>query len=204
MNRVKRRRTRKQRSDPATQVAPNVLAQLARLFGSDSSEAKMESRSPAQWRSTLRCVLRELSRYLDENIETDDVHLSMLYSGLAMAYDALKATDFWPGYVEGITRLALVLMGDYPDHRKRKGGRKQENHYRLSGCRTLHYTQTSTQKLHTLIAASSFGPVVGINLSKGVFDALREFRNEVGYKPGHKEFIRWYRKKYPLDYGAVF
>lgn len=166
----------------------------------------MVSRTPAQWRITLRRVLKELSRYLEENIETDDLHWPMLYSGLAMAYDALKATDFWPGYVEGITRLALILIGDYPDHRKRKRGRKQDDHYRLSRCRTLHYTQTSAQKLITLQAASpaSFGPIMGINLSKDAYDALREFRREAGFKPGYKEFIRWYRKKYPQDYVAVF
>jgi hypothetical protein len=97
--------------------------QLARLFGAASAEAKMKSRSPAQWKRTLRGVLLELFRYLEANVETDDVHWPMLHSGLAAAYESLKGSDFWPGYVEGITRLALILMGDYPDHRKRKEGR---------------------------------------------------------------------------------
>lgn len=192
------------KSSPASEVPVAMQVQLSRLFGSDSVQAKMRSRSPAQWKTTLRLILRELSRYLEANVETDDVHWPMLYSGLAGAYESLKEKDFWPGYAEGVTRLALILMGEYPDHRKRKRGRKQENHYQLSGCRTVGYVQTSTQKLHTLIAATAAGPMLGINLSKGAFDVLREFRAHAGYKAGYKEFFRWYREKYPQDYAAVF
>ena len=160
----------------------------------------MKSRSPAQWKKSLRGILNELFRYLETNVETDDVHWPMLYSGLDAAYESLKGEDFWPGYVEGITRLALILMGDYPDHRKRKRGRKTEDHYRLSRYRSVQYVQTSNQKLGTLVAA----PMLGIELSKDAHTALREFRDVAGYKVGYKEFFRWYRKKYPQDYAAVF
>ena len=190
----------KQKRSSATQVPPGVEVQLARLFGAASSEAKMKSRTPAQWKKTLRGVLQELFRYLEANVETDDVHWPMLHSGLVAAYESLKGKDFWPGYVEGITRLALILMGDYPDHSKRKRGRKTEDHYRLSQRRSVQYVQTSNQKLGTLVAA----PMLEIKLSKDVFDALREFRGVAGYKVGYKEFFRWYRKKYPQDYAAVF
>jgi len=190
----------KQKRNSATQVPPGMEVQLARLFGADSSEAKIKSRSPAQWKSTLRRVLDELFSYLKANVETDDVHWPMLRSGLAAAYESLKGKDFWPGYVEGITRLALILMGDYPDHRKRKRGRKPQDHYRLSRQRSVQYVQTSNQKLITLADA----PMVGIGLSKDAYAALREFRGVAGYKVGYKEFFRWYREKYPQDYAAVF
>jgi hypothetical protein len=178
-----------------------MKVQLARLFGAESSEAKMESRSSAQWKSTLRGVLEELFRYLKANIETDEVHWPMLRSGLFAAHESLKGKDFWPGYVEGITRLALILMGDYPDHHKRKLGRKPQDHYQLSRYRSVQYVQTSNQKLKTLVDAPS---MVGIELSKDAYAALREFRGVAGYKVGYKEFFRWYRKKYPQDYAAVF
>src|SRR6266481_6447219 len=87
----------KQKRSSATQVPPGVEVQLARLFGAASSEAKMKSRTPAQWKKTLRGVLQELFRYLDANVETDDVHWPMLHSGLAAAYESLKGKDFWPG-----------------------------------------------------------------------------------------------------------
>jgi hypothetical protein len=177
-----------------------MQVQLERLFGTDSSEAKTKDRSSAQWKRTLRGILSELDRYLEANVQTDDVHLRMLYSGLAGAHESLKDKEFWPGYVEGITRLALILMGDYPDQRKRRRGRKQEDHYRLSRCRSVQYVQTSNQKLNALVAA----PRLEINLSKDALDALREFRRVAGYRVGYKEFFRWYREKYPQDYAAVF
>ena len=114
-----------------------MKVQLARLFGSSSSEATLDKRSVAKWRHTLLNVLSELERYLAENIATDDVHLLMLHSGIDAARASLQTEEFWPGYAEGITRLALLLMGDYPDHRRRKRGRKQEGHYLLSRLRSV-------------------------------------------------------------------
>jgi hypothetical protein len=190
----------KRKPSYTTEVPPGMKVQLARLFGTDSSEAKMKKRSPAQWKGTLRAILQELFRYLEANVDTDDVHWPMLYSGLAASFESLKGKDFWPGYVEGITRMALILMGDYPDHRKRKRGRKQEGHYQLSRCRSIRYIQTSSQKLNTLVSA----PMLEIKLSKDAYAALREFRGVAGYKVGYKEFFRWYREKYPQDYAAVF
>jgi hypothetical protein len=191
-------------TDSDKQVPPSMQVQLARLFGSGSSEATQQTRSSTQWKRTLRRVLSEVNHYLEANVETDDVHWPMLYSGLAAAYESLKQEDFWPAYTEGMTRLALILMGDYPDHRKRRAGRKQDDHYLLSRCRSVRYIQTSNQKLNTLIAASQAGPVLGIKLSKGAFDVLREFRRQFGYRVGYDKFFKWYREEYPEDYAAVF
>ena len=88
-------------------------------------------RSSGEWRKTLRAVLHELDCYIAHNVDTDELHRMMLLSGLAGADESLKEENFWPGYAEGITRLALVLLGDYPDHRRRKRGRKEDDHYKL-------------------------------------------------------------------------
>ncbi len=66
------------------------------------------------------------------NVHSDDIHRLELNAGLYAARMSLETEDFWPGYVEGITRFALTLMGHYPDHHKRKGGRKWEGYYCLS------------------------------------------------------------------------
>jgi len=108
----------------STPVPRALQVQLGRLFGAASSEASRSSRTPTEWRRTLRRVLHEIDRYLIANVDTDDLHLQMLQSGLFAADEALKEEDFWPGYVEGITRVLLLLLGDYPDHRRRRGGRR--------------------------------------------------------------------------------
>jgi hypothetical protein len=107
-------------------VPPGMKVQLERLFGSDSPEAKAAVRTDAQWRQTLSSVLAELFKYLEQNVHTDDMHWTMLCTGFAAAADSLKHDDFWPGYAEGITRIALLLMGDYPDHKTRGAGQKKK------------------------------------------------------------------------------
>src|SRR5579864_5586240 len=128
-----------------------MQVQLARLFGSNSKEARGKTRTPAQWRRTLKSVLREIDSYVQRNVDTDDLHLLMLLSGLAAADESLKGDDFWPGYVEGMTRLALILLGDYPDHRRRKPGRKKDNHYSLNRLRSGYWMQTPDQRFRTVM-----------------------------------------------------
>lgn len=189
------------RQDRQSDVPPAMLVQLAKLFGTDSKAAQQRHRSSAQWKTILRQVLREIGRYLDENVTSDEMHMMMLYSGLAAAEESLKTEDFWPGYTEGITRLALLLMGDYPDHRRRKPGRKIDQHYKLTQHRTLKYIQDDAQRVHTLLSAFACGHP---RLTRDPRDVLGEFRDAFGSRATYKEFIRWFKEKYPGDYAALF
>jgi hypothetical protein len=175
--------------------------QLSRLFGADSKTAKMSPQTPAQWRRTLGAVLNELEEYVAANVDTDEVHQWMLFVTFDAARQALKEEDFWPGYVEAITRIALLMMGDYPDHRRRKKGRKDEGHYKLDGHRTVGWSQNPQQRKLTLYAAKQFGFP---RLSGDTIDRLHEFRNLYGYRASDLAFVEWYRKTYPEDYAAVF
>src|SRR4051812_13803590 len=98
----------------ASAVPRAMRIQLAHLFGSASREAMAQTRTAAQWRHTLKSVLRELDHYIISNVDTDEQHMLMLLSGLYAADVSLNEEDFWPGYVEGVTRVALTLLGDYP------------------------------------------------------------------------------------------
>src|SRR5260370_19420386 len=174
------------RNESSSTVPEGMRVQLSRLFGNGSRVGKATTRSDREWRRDLLSVIKEIDRYLSANIRTDSVHLLMLHSGLFAADESLKQKDFWPAYAEGITRLALILMGDYPDHRRRKGGRKDDTHYKLARMRSCYYTQSDLQKLHTLIAA----PHIGIALQSNPDAALHEFRRQFGLKPGHDQFLR--------------
>lgn len=188
-------------SRPTRPVPKTFQVQLARLFGSNSKAARKQSRTTREWRVTLRRILQELDRYVVANVDTDELRHMILGSGLYAAHEALQEEDFWPGYAEGITRLALALLGDYPDHRRRKRGAKSARHYALDHCRSLRYLQNHDQRLATLVAAGNFRLP---GLSKPPQEALDEFRKECGFQVGYREFLRWYRKRYPGDYAAVF
>lgn len=178
-----------------------MRAQLARLFGSTSKEARSEKRSIAEWRKTLKSVLGEMRRYIRDNVDTDYLHLSMLLRSLEAAERSLEEDNFWPGYVEAITRVIFLLLGDYPDHGKRKSGRKKEDYYALDRYRSVQWVQTTDQRLRTLLSA---GPLRFPQLTKPPREALQEFRRDFGHEPGYREFLDWYRKVYAQDYTAIF
>ena len=146
-------------------------------------------------------MLHELDRYVAANVDTDELHFFIIASGLFAADESLKDEDFWPGYTEGVTRALLALLGDYPDHRRRKTGAKSADHYRLNLHRSLNYTQGSDQRFRTLLAAGVFG-VPG--LSRPPREVLNEFRGRYGSRPTWTEFLRWYKKNFAGDYTAVF
>ncbi len=190
------------RKAPATAVPKAVQVQLGRLFGSTSVEASKQTRTAAEWKRTLQNILHELKSYIIASVDTDELHANFIASGLLAAEESLKEEEFWPGYAEGLTRIVLVLLGDYPDHRRRKGGAKSSDHYGLQLCRSLHYTQSPEQRFRTLWAA---GRVFGTKrLSRPPQEVLDEFRRRFGNRPTHAHFLRWYKKNFPADYTAVF
>ncbi len=191
----------KERAQSETAASKAMCVQLARLFGTESKEASRHTRGATEWRKTLKAVLVELDRYIARNVDTDELHRWMLLSGLAAADESLNQEDFWPGYAEGITRLALILLGDYPDHRKLKSGRKRHDHYCLNLYRSAQWVQTPEQRFRTFLAAGSVGYPA---LSAKPRDVLDEFRRQFGFKASHADFMEWYRVNFPQDYSALF
>lgn len=177
-----------------------MQVQLAKLFGAASTEAQSVSRTPTQWRKTLRKLLDELYAYAKENVDTDELHWLMICSSFAAASEALKTDDFWPGYAEALIRLSLLLIGDYPDHRRRKTGKKKNTHYKLNRLRSLHYTQDPDQRVRTMFTAKAAGAP---KLSVSPRDALAQFR-EQKVAGTYRDFITWYKRAYPEDYAALF
>ena len=195
----------KQRKAPGNSVTdkvPRALQnQLARLFGANSREARLDSRSSAQWRKTLKRILLELDRYLRANVQTDDLHNLILASALAASDDALKSANFWPGYVEGLVRLALCLMGDYPDHRRRMSGKRRANHYDLNLDRSITFVQSAEQKFHTLFHA----PVLKLpKIPHPFWEVTEKFYDSHGYDRNKVQFMRWFKAEYPEAYASIF
>ncbi|MBW2149538.1 MAG: hypothetical protein JRI22_21290 [Deltaproteobacteria bacterium] len=182
------------------QIPQGMRVQLACLFGDVSKEASSPERTEAGLQKTLRKILVELERYLDHNVQTDEVHRIMLQTGLWAARESLKQNghECLLGYIEGIVRFALLLLGDYPNHRNRRPGARRSDHYRLNTCRSIVYSQSHSQKAKTLFAAKKFGLP---ELTRDPFELWLKFRAEC--KVEYRDFIRWYRKEFPEDYSAV-
>jgi len=182
-------------------VPESMQVLFSMLFGNSSNVALKKSMTTSEWKRVLYKVLTELYNYLEANVKTDDMHFHMLCSFTDGAHKSLENDHFWPGYITAITGLSLILMGDYPDHRRRIGGRKCQDHYKLNIRRTLIYAQDYNQRVLTLKAASIYGK---IPLSCNIKDVIMEFRAEQGYGASDKEFIMWFRDKYPIDYAKIF
>jgi hypothetical protein len=176
--------------------------QFSRLFGESSNIAKAQKLTENQWRRVLKALLDEIYRYIEDNINTDELHYIMLCSGLASASDSIRNDDFfWPGYIEGITRLCLLLLGDYPDHRRRKKGKKTKDYYKLNQHRKLYYAQDADQKVRVFWAASRMG---FRGTSHEFNSVMGQFREEKGFKASYKDFMRWYRLRFPEEYSKLF
>lgn len=182
-------------------VPKAMQVQLARIFGQRSREARAPTRTSAQWRHTLKAILLELDLYRRANVQSDTLHNLMLDSGLASADSALQQEDFWPGYVEGILRFALVLLGDYPNHRRRKPGRKANDHYRLNLRRSVAYVQNAEQRFRTLWAASQMHLP---NVPGPMWQVMELFYQEYSYHVPRRVFLDWYRRHHPEAYAAIF
>ena len=182
-------------------VLPAMQTQLSRIFGEKSKIATKTNKSIKDWKKTLRSLLDELEAYIDANIVTDSLHRMMIYYGLYSADKSLEEDNFWPGFIEGIMRISFLLIGDYPDHRMRRGGRKKNSHYKLNRCRSIVYTQNYEQQRDTLLFAWNSNSGILENNPRQI---LRSFRSEFGFKAGIKDFILWYKEHHPKDYAKIF
>ena len=192
---------RKKSTADAIEIPEAMRVHIGRLFGPQSRYARKTHLSDAEWRSLLKALLIELDRYRRVNVNTDGLHSLFLDTGLASADHSLNADVFWPGYIEGILRFALLLMGDYPDHRGRKRGRKSLEHYELTLLRSPAFTQTSSQRFRTLYMAVDLG-ICGTK--KKMWQLLSPFYDEFGYRRTNRETLEWFRRTYPDIYSRVF
>lgn len=175
--------------------------QMARLFGAQSKFANADYLTDAEWRIAFKKVTVELYRYMRQNVDTDPPHRELLESAFLCASHDLDTEDAYIGYIQALTRLCLVLMGDYPDHRKRRGKGKGKGYYGLQMCRSLEYTRSPNQRLWAL-DASRLLFVEGCDVK--VFDELNKFRRQFGYEPTIADFLRWFAAEHPVHYAATF
>ena len=183
------------------EIPNSMIVMLKKLFGAESIKNDLGILSESQYKNYLSKIIDELFTYLDENVQTDELHKLMLISGLCAAKTSLDKTNYYIGYIEGLIRFSLLLIGEYPEHQNRKGGRKRKNHYKLNLHRSIHYTQNFDQKFRTILSISNTGFP---KLSNDPRLTLNRFRDNYGSQASYKDFVEWYRKEYPIDYSKIF
>ena len=189
-------------SKPESSVPKAMSFLLGRLFGASSSEARQSTRNDKEWRKTILQLLAELDRYQRANIQTDGLHELQLAAALAAAHEAVtNDKEFWPGVVEGLARYALGLMGDWPDHHKRKGGRRTAEHYELGRHRSITYRQSTHQRFLTLYRAvdtKAFGTATPM------WQLMSSYYSRFGYGKDDLRRLEWFRQAYPEVYSRIF
>ena len=174
---------------------------LARLFGAQTKAASKTLLSDAAWRAQLKNLLGELHKYQLANVRTDEFHELVLASGLASADAALTQDIFWPGYIEGVVRFALTLMGDYPDHRRRKRGRKKAGHYDLNLHRSIAFHASSEQRYRSLYQSVD---LCWMGNKSKMWELMGPFYKAYGTNRTAREKLDWFRKTYPQMYSRAF
>lgn len=181
-------------------VPDNMIDLLVGLFGPTSGIAWREYRTTREWKHLFRKINDELFNYLEMNINSDFLHMRDIEGALLKADKSLEDDFFWLGYIEGLIRLILLLMGDIPLHLK-STGRKCKDHYLLNQKRTIFYNQNTDQKIHIIYHASRNEKP---RLSKKYHSVIMEYRKIYGFKKSNKDFLCWYKKKYLEDYLKLF
>ena len=183
------------------QIMPDEIITLNKsLFGCQSKDCRKYERTEKEWKELLRKYVVEIQKYLNENIETDSIHMKRLSDAASSSETSLKEENYLPLYIEGLIRLIFTLIGQSPEHDRRKGGRKTKDHYKLDKYRNICYIQDSQQKYHLLHYASHNHFISVQNMRLVYYDFCKEF----SYYEKKKKFINWFKKKYPDDYLRIF
>jgi hypothetical protein len=168
---------------------------LQSMFGWGTKIGSSTYLSDSEFKKAVGKVLNELEKYLAENVHSDSFHQDELQRAIKSAQLYFDKEYWWPGVFEGIVRLSLLLMGDLPAREKYTTGKKKKNYYRLNLRRSVGWTQNSSQKLRMIYYAERLG-----KLDKKLWQLRKEFSES----SEDRDFILWFREKYPIEYAKVF
>jgi hypothetical protein len=168
---------------------------LQSMFGQGSKIGKSTDLSDSEFKKVVGKVLTELEKYLSENVHSDPFHQKKIRCAIKSAQLYFKEEYWWPGVFEGIVRLSLLLMGDTPIHENYLMGNKDDNYYSLKLHRSVGWTQNKSQKIRMLHHAQRLGI-----LDKKIWQLRKEFQES----SENRDFILWFREKYPTEYAKVF
>ncbi len=176
-------------------LPPSFECLLQSMFGWGTKIGSSTYLSDSEYKKVIGSILNELEKYLSDNVHTDPNHQEELQKAIKSAQLYFNEEYWWPGVFEGVVRLTLLLMGDFPRHEKYSRGKKDEDFYKLNLHRSVCWIQNSSQRMSMLYDAERLG-----KLDKKLWQLRKEFHENSKYK----DFISWFREKYPTEYAKVF
>ncbi len=176
-------------------VPPSLKCLLQSMFGWSTKIGSSTHLSDSEFKKRVGKVLIELEKYLSKNVHPDPSHQDELQRAIKSAHLYFNNEYWWPGVFEGIVRLSLLLMGDLPTHEKYSKGKKDDDYYRLDLHRSVGWTQNNSQKIRMLNYAERLG-----KLDKRIWQLRKEYQES----SENRDFILWFREKYPTEYAKVF
>ena len=177
---------------------------MSRLFGDDNYHGYVGAVRKPIWKKDLRKIIKYIRKSIELSVDADSFHKNRLIT-LCNSIDnqlsnATLTSQMNLIAIEGLIELAFLLIGNIPDHWRRKSP-YSDKFWGLDGHRRLTYSQSNEQKTYLIIH---------------IVDIRREYTVEVeGYEDLHAvfyrkfkgkahEFISWFKKNYPNLYCKIF
>jgi hypothetical protein len=177
---------------------------LSALFGKLNYHGYVGAVSKSKWQKDLTKVATYLKKSIEFNVHTDTIHRARLLRSCDDLVEKLKKTktinDINAVTIECLTRLAFLLLGNMPDHWRRRAP-YQDRFWRLDGHRSIQYHQTTEQKAYLLIHLVDIKKEFDISIKdyRDLHDAFYR-----GFKSKAHPFLLWFKHEYPKIYCEVF
>jgi hypothetical protein len=181
------------REDQFVQIPLSVEHFLSYMFGKNSTHGLAGSSSKSDWTKLCKKLILHLEKYVEQNIYTDRIHLQRI----KLQIDALRASlsvkvgparD--PLLFAAFCKLCLLLMGDLPDHWRKKVVNRPE-YFRLNPRRSLLYVQSRQQKVNLILRECTRGQFSG----KFTDDKSEQIQRNA-WNMDNGEFLEWFQKSY--------
>jgi hypothetical protein len=171
---------------------------LMRLLGKPMLY-KHGKRSNNTWMSILSKLINSIEKAIEKNIDSDGLHELRLQNYIRQLKEVCKEKDNNPpDILLPLIGIIFELLGGMPDYSHRSRINRKSD-YELFHMRSVGYTQSSYQKVKTILEASKQKPFYDQHRYDELFEIYVTRFN--GDSDG---FIKWYKQEYPGIYLQLF
>ncbi len=176
---------------------------LSSLFGKANYHGDSRSMTISDWKKRLIKIISSIEKGIKYNVNSDTFHKDKLNLFCEKAKDEINRSrninQINTETIYCLVTIIFYLLGDMPNNWDLKITNKI-NHWKLDEKRTLHYTQSPTQKANLILNLSQNSTYNNIlpeysELSKKRFDEF--YKNDT-------KFMEWFKEIYPTVYMEIF